>query len=45
MKHQPTTIVLGVRSVHGKLGLVTHLASTTAQIVVHAAFPVLTVRG
>jgi nucleotide-binding universal stress UspA family protein len=38
-------IVLGVRSVHGKLGLVTHLASTTAQILAHAACPVLTVRG
>jgi len=38
-------IVLGVRSVHGKLGLVTHLASTTAQILTQAACPVLTVRG
>lgn len=38
-------IVLGVRSVHGKLGLVTHLASTTAEILAYAACPVLTVRG
>jgi nucleotide-binding universal stress UspA family protein len=38
-------IVLGVRPVHGKLGLVTHLASTTAQILTQAACPVFTVRG
>jgi nucleotide-binding universal stress UspA family protein len=38
-------IVLGVRSVYGKLGLVTHRASTTAQIAAYAACPVLTVRG
>ncbi len=38
-------IVLGVRPVRGKLGLVTHLASTTAQILTRAACPVLTVRG
>jgi nucleotide-binding universal stress UspA family protein len=38
-------IVLGVRPVHGNLGLVTHLASTTAQILTQAACPVLTVRG
>ncbi len=38
-------IVLGVRPVRGKLGLVTHLASTTAQILTQAACPVLTVRG
>jgi nucleotide-binding universal stress UspA family protein len=38
-------IILGVRPVHGKLGLVTHLASTTAQILTQAACPVLTVRG
>ena len=38
-------IVLGVHPVHGKLGLVTHLASTTAQILTQAACPVLTVRG
>lgn len=38
-------IVLGVRSVHGKLGLVAHLASTTAKVLAHAACPVLTVRG
>jgi len=38
-------IVLGVRPVHGKSGLVTHLASTTAQILTQAACPVLTVRG
>jgi len=38
-------IVLGVRPVHGKLGLGTHLASTTAQILTQAACPVLTVRG
>jgi|SRR5215469_18582080 len=38
-------IVLGVRSVHGKLGLVTHLASTTAQILAYAACPVLSVRA
>ena len=38
-------IVLGVRPVHGNLGLVTHLASTTAQILPQAACPVLTVRG
>jgi len=38
-------IVLGVRPVHGKLGLMTHLASTTAQILTQAVCPVLTVRG
>jgi nucleotide-binding universal stress UspA family protein len=38
-------IVLGVHPLHGKLGLVTHLASTTAQILTQAACPVLTVRG
>ncbi|MGA3089600.1 MAG: universal stress protein [Terriglobales bacterium] len=38
-------IFLGVRPVHGKLGLSTHLASTTAQILTQAACPVLTVRG
>ncbi len=38
-------IVLGVRPVHGKLGLITHLASTTAQILTQAKCPVLTVRG
>lgn len=38
-------IVLGVRPVHGKLGLVAHLASTTAKILTQAACPVLTVRG
>lgn len=38
-------IVLGVRPVRGKLGLATHLASTTAHILTQAACPVLTVRG
>jgi nucleotide-binding universal stress UspA family protein len=38
-------IVLGVRPVPGKLGLVTHLAGTTAQVLTQAACPVLTVRG
>ena len=38
-------IVLGVRPVHGKLGLTTHLASNTARILTEAACPVLTVRG
>jgi nucleotide-binding universal stress UspA family protein len=38
-------IVLGVRPVHGKLGLTTHLASTTAQILTQALCPVVTVRG
>ena len=38
-------IVLGVRLVRDKLGLVTHLASTTAQILTQAECPVLTVRG
>lgn len=38
-------IVLGVRPVAGKLGLATHLASTTARILTHATCPVLTVRG
>ncbi|MGB8011679.1 MAG: universal stress protein [Terriglobales bacterium] len=38
-------IVLGVRPVRGKLGMTTHLASTTAQILTQAACPVLTVRG
>jgi nucleotide-binding universal stress UspA family protein len=37
-------IVLGVRPVHGNLGL-THLSSTTARILTQAACPVLTVRG
>lgn len=45
-EHSATAlIVLGVRSMHGKPGLVTHLASTTAQILAQAACPVLTVRG
>ncbi len=38
-------IVLGVRPVRGKLGLTTHLASTTAHILTKASCPVLTVRG
>jgi nucleotide-binding universal stress UspA family protein len=38
-------IVLGVRPVRGKLGFVTHQASTTAQILTQSACPVLTVRG
>jgi len=38
-------IVLGVRPLRGDLGLVTHLSSTTAQIITQAACPVLTVRG
>ncbi len=38
-------IVLGIRSVEGKWGMTTHLASTTAQILTQAACPVLTVRG
>ena len=38
-------IVLGVRPVHGKLGLTTHLASTTAHLLAKAACPVLTVRS
>ncbi len=38
-------IVLGVRPVYGKLGMTTHLASTTAEILTQAACPVLTVRG
>ena len=43
--HAADLIVLGVRPVHGKLGLVTHLASTTAAILTQATCPVLTVRG
>jgi nucleotide-binding universal stress UspA family protein len=38
-------IVLGVRPVRGKLGMATHLASTTAHILTKASCPVLTVRG
>ena len=39
-------IVLGVRPVHGNLGVITHLASTTAQqIATYATCPVLTVRA
>lgn len=38
-------IVLGARPVRGKLGLVTHLASTTARILTQATCPVLTVRS
>ncbi len=38
-------IVLGVRPVRGKLGLATHLASTTAYILTKASCPVVTVRG
>jgi nucleotide-binding universal stress UspA family protein len=38
-------IVMGIRPVRGKLGLITHLANTTAQILAEAACPVLTVRG
>jgi nucleotide-binding universal stress UspA family protein len=42
--HAADLIVLGLRPVHGALGLGTHLASTTAQILTQAACPVLTVR-
>jgi nucleotide-binding universal stress UspA family protein len=38
-------IVLGARSVRGKMGLGTHLASTTAQILTQAVCPVLSVSG
>jgi nucleotide-binding universal stress UspA family protein len=38
-------IVLGVHPAYGKLGVVTHLASNTAEIVTEAACPVLTVGG
>lgn len=38
-------IVLGLRPVHSKLGSITHLATTTAQILSQANCPVLTVRG
>jgi nucleotide-binding universal stress UspA family protein len=38
-------IVLGVRPIRGSRGVITHLASTTAQIITHASCPVLTVRG
>jgi len=38
-------IVLGVRAAHGSLGLITHLSTTTAQVLTHARCPVLTVRG
>ncbi|MGA8065902.1 MAG: universal stress protein [Terriglobales bacterium] len=39
-------MVLGARPLHGKFGQVmTHLASTTAQILTQATCPVLTVRG
>jgi nucleotide-binding universal stress UspA family protein len=38
-------IVLGVQPVRGKFGFITHLASTTAQILSQSACPVLTVRG
>ena len=38
-------IVLGAHPPIGKLGLATHLASTTAQILTQATCPVLTVRG
>ena len=45
-EHKATDlIVLGVRSVYGKLAMVTHLANTTTHILAHATFPVLTVRG
>jgi nucleotide-binding universal stress UspA family protein len=45
-KNQATDlIVLGVRPAPGKLGLTTHLASTTAQILTQAQCPVLTVRA
>jgi nucleotide-binding universal stress UspA family protein len=43
--HSADLIVLGVRPEQGELALVTHLASTTAQILTHAACPVLTMRG
>jgi nucleotide-binding universal stress UspA family protein len=43
--HRADLIVLGVRPVHGKFGLATHMASTTAEILTRAACPVLTVRG
>jgi nucleotide-binding universal stress UspA family protein len=38
-------IVLGVRPVSSTLGMMTHLASTTASILMKASTPVLTVRG
>jgi nucleotide-binding universal stress UspA family protein len=38
-------IVLGVRAVRGSLGLITHLSTTTAQVLTQARCPVLTVRG
>jgi nucleotide-binding universal stress UspA family protein len=43
--HAADLIVLGVRPVHSKLRLVTHLASTAAAILTQATCPVLTVRG
>ena len=36
-------IVLGARPIHGKMGLGTHLSSTTTEILTHASCPVLTV--
>jgi nucleotide-binding universal stress UspA family protein len=38
-------IVLGVRTVRGSLGLITHLSTTTSQVLTQARCPVLTVRG
>lgn len=43
--HQADLIVLGVRPVHARFGLATHMASTTSEILTWAACPVLTVRG
>ncbi len=44
-KRAADLIVLGVRPVHGEMGLVTHLSSTTARVLTQAHCPVLTVRG
>jgi nucleotide-binding universal stress UspA family protein len=44
MAHAADLIVLGARAVQGKLGMATHLTSTTARILTQAICPVLTVR-
>jgi len=44
-RREADLIVLGVRAVRGSLGLVTHLSTTTAEVLTRARCPVLTVRG
>ena len=44
-RREADLIVLGVRAVRGSLGLISHLSTTTAQVLTQARCPVLTVRS